>query len=940
MEAEDDQLPPWQGGRRLERQQLLDIIDFLPDATFVIDLDRRVIAWNRAMEALTGVKKEDILGQGDYAYAVPFYGDRRPILIDLLDQPDLAEEAKYSLVRRQGQRLYAEAYVPTVYNGAGAHLSGVISPLLDPADNRYGTIETIHDITAQKQVEMALRTSEVEYRSLFDSAPIGVFRSSTEGKLIAANPALARMFGYDSPEEMVRSVRDTADLYAGSPTRKEVMSELAEKGRIHFEKEFHRRDGCRLWAVVDMRLQRDPQGRPVRVVGFIEDVTERKRAGEERQRAEQQLSDIIDFLPDATLVIDMNKRVIAWNRAIEEMTGVKKADIIGQGDYAYAVPFYGQRQPMVIDLIGTEDPATEHRYSRLERVGDRVVAEVYLPDLYGTGAWVWAVASPLLDQSGKRYGAIESVRDITQRKRAEQALRDSEERYRALFQNNPAMFVTLSAGGDIISINKYGASQLGYTIQELEGQPVFRLLHESDHEAMREGLKACLENSPRVYDWTYRKIRKDGSTLWAEESARAVKGPDGTLDVLVVCHDITRRRQAEEERAKLQEQLQQAHKLESVGRLAGGVAHDFNNLLTVINGYADLALSQLRESEPLGRQVTQIRKAGGRAADLTQQLLAFSRKQIIQPQLLDLNTVVAESRMMLDRLLGEDIEVVTRLSPSLGLVMADGGQMHQVLMNLAVNSRDAMTKGGRLEIETANVVLEASDIRGDTAGIPGPYVLLSVKDSGPGMSREVLEHLFEPFFTTKEKGQGTGLGLSTVYGIVQQNGGSIRVDCPPGKGTTFRIYLPQSGGAAVTRPSGGAGTDWMRGWETILIVEDQQDVRALTLEMLRSCGYRTLEAANGGEALLLAERYPGPIHLTLTDVVMPGMSGKELADRFRLVRPATAVLYMSGYEDNTIADRGLLEPGTSCVLKPFTREVLAAKVRSVLDSRAVLPTGS
>jgi len=216
--------------------------------------------------------------------------------------------------------------------------------------------------------------------------------------------------------------------------------------------------------------------------------------------------------------------------------------------------------------------------------------------------------------------------------------------------------------------------------------------------------------------------------------------------------------------------------------------------------------------------------------------------------------------------------------------------------------------------------------------------LLSVTDSGPGMSREVLEHLFEPFFTTKEKGQGTGLGLSTVYGIVQQNGGLIQVDCPPGKGTTFRIYLPRSGGTTAPQHSGEAGADRVRGWETILIVEDQRDVRTLTIDMLQSCGYRTLEAANGGEALLLAERYPGPIHLTLTDVVMPGMSGKELADRLKLVRPAMAVLYMSGYEDNIIADRGMLEPGTSCVLKPFTREVLAAKVRGVLDSRAVLPT--
>jgi PAS domain S-box-containing protein len=931
----ENNLSPLVDKRGLARQQLLDIIEFLPDATFVIDINRRVIAWNRAIEEMTGVLKADILGQGDYAYAIPLYGKRTPMLIDLVTEPEPGPEARYTYIRREGQRLLAETYVPSLNHGAGAYIWGIASPLLDPAGNRYGTIESIRDITPRRQAENALRDSEAEYRMLFDTAAIGIFRTTLGGKLVAGNLALARSFGYESPEEMIGSVNDIGtELYAGDPPRSDIMRELVEHGRTHMEREFHTRDGRSLWGAVDMRLLRDAHGEPSHVNGFFDDVTERVLAAKDRRRAEQQLLDIIEFLPDATFVIDLNKRVIAWNRAIEEMTGVLKADIIGQGDYAYAIPFYGERRPIVVDLIGAEDAATESSYTWLTRYGNRIVAEVYLPSLRGggEGAWIWVTASPLLDQAGNRYGAIESVRDVTVRKRAEQELRDSEERYRALFQNNPSMYFTLGADGEVIAVNEYGASELGYTIQELEGRSVFDVIYQPDHEAARGHLNACLLAPSQVHSWQFRKIRRDGTILWVEETARAVAGPGATMNVLVVCHDITRRKQAEEERARLQEQLQQAQKLESVGRLAGGVAHDFNNLLTVINGYADLVMNKLKDGDPLGDQVNEIRKAGARAADLTQQLLAFSRKQIIRPQLLDLNAVVTDSRRMFERLVGEDIEVVTVLSPSLGLVLADSGQLHQVLMNLIVNSHDAMPRGGQLIIETANAEPDRNDMPMNGGEIVGPCVLLSVTDTGTGMDRETLEHLFEPFFTTKGKGQGTGLGLSTVYGIVRQNGGTIHVETSAGKGTTFRIYLPRASASAVPEPTAETVPKRLRGGETILVVEDQEAVRNLTLEMLRSHGYRTLGAANGGEALLLAERYPEPIHLMLTDVVMPGMNGKELANRLKPLRPQMAVLYMSGYEDDTVATRGLLEPGTACVLKPFTRDALAAKVREALLS--------
>lgn len=769
MDAKESDPSRAAGTQALARQQLLDIVEFLPDATFVIDLDKRVIAWNRAMEEMTGVLKADIIGQGDYAYAIPFYGERKPILIDLVEQPDPKPEAQYAFVAREGHRLVAEGHVPTLNHGRGAYLWGIAAPLLDPAGNRYGTIESIRDITPRKRAENALRNSEAEYRALFDGAAIGIFRTTVGGGLVGANPALAKIFGYQSPEEMVSKVDDVgAEFYVGQPSRSDVIRELQEHGRARLEREFRARDGRTIWGALDVQLRRDSNGKPSHVDGFFEDITERVLAEKDRRRAEQRLLDIIEFLPDATFVIDLDKRVIAWNRAIEEMTGVLKTDIIGQGDYAYAIPFYGYRRPILIDLIGTEGTTADASYSWLERADNRIVAEAYIPSLRGgSGAWIWVTASPLLDPAGSRYGAIESVRNITERKRSEQALRDSEERYRALFRDNPSMYFTIDADGDIIAVNQYGASGLGYTVPELEGQSVFHVIHQPDQEAARAHLQACLQDPSQVHDWQFRKVKKDGSILWVEETAQAVMGRGGTLTVLVVCHDITRRRLAEEERARLQEQLQQAQKLESVGRLAGGVAHDFNNLLTVINGYAEMASNQLRDGDPLGAQIEQIRKAGARAADLTQQLLAFSRKQIIRPRLLDVNAIVTESRKMFERIVGEDIEVATSLAPSLGLVMADDGQLHQILMNLVANSRDAMPRGGRLLIETANAQLDQDHMPTNSGAASGEYVLLSVSDNGTGMDPGTLERLFEPFFTTKVKGQGTGLGLSTVYGIVQ-----------------------------------------------------------------------------------------------------------------------------------------------------------------------------
>jgi PAS domain S-box-containing protein len=534
------------------------------------------------------------------------------------------------------------------------------------------------------------------------------------------------------------------------------------------------------------------------------------------------------------------------------------------------------------------------------------------------------------ERTAELRAASELLRlELAERGRSEEVLRKSEKRFAKIFQANPAAIsITRMSDGHIIDVNDSHIRLLGYTREELVGHSTLELGTWADPKD-RERFVQLLKTEGCVYDREILLRAKDGQVLTTLYTAEIVELEDEAC-MLSLLSDITERKRAEEEHTRLEARFLQAQKLESVGRLAGGVAHDFNNLLTVIGGYSDMLLSSLAGDEAKCAQVEEIRQAAERAAALTQQLLAFSRKQIIQPRPLQLNSVIADTEKMLRRLIGEDIDLLTVLDPSLGTVMADPGQIGQILLNLAVNARDAMPEGGQLVIETANVGADPTYRAGHADAVSGPSVLLAVSDTGTGMGEETQRHLFEPFFTTKEKGHGTGLGLATVYGIVKQSGGSISVYSEPGKGSTFKIYLPQIAPMGQ-KPEGPdvAATD-LTGVEMVLVVEDQDEVRALAIAALQAYGYRSIQAANGAEALALLTKDDPPIDVMVTDVVLPGMNGKELASLASVLRPGMKVIYTSGYTENVIVHRGVLAEGVEFLAKPYTPAALVAHIRKVL----------
>jgi len=543
------------------------------------------------------------------------------------------------------------------------------------------------------------------------------------------------------------------------------------------------------------------------------------------------------------------------------------------------------------------------------------------------GAADYVLKDNLVRLSPALQMALEKKQLREEKGQAEEALRESEEKYRTILESIEDGYFEVDLTGNFKFFNDSMCKIRGYSKDELIVMNNRDYMDPETSKKVYEIFNRVYKTGESVKGVEWESIRKDGSKIYSESSISLMKdSKDQPIGFQGIVRDIT-------ERKNLEKQLIQSQKMEAVGRLAGGVAHDFNNLMTIVIGNADMLLMSLTKDDPLREDVEEIKKAGGRSTSLTRQLLAFSRRQVLQPMVLNLNTVLAETDKMLRRLIGEDLEMATILESELGKVNIDPGQVEQVIMNLAINARDAMPGGGKFTIETANVDLdrEYAHKKGVMELQPGPYVMLAISDKGIGMDKETQSQIFDPFFTTKPKAKGTGLGLSTVYGIVKQSGGYIWVYSEPGQGTTFKIYLPRVQGEEASLKKEPVPKELLQGSETVLMVEDDEAVRNFSKKVLKRSGYNILEAQDGEEALMVSRAHEGPIHLLLTDVVMPKMSGRELADRLQELRPETKVLFMSGYTDNAIIRHGTLRSDVNFMQKPFTPELLSQRIRRILD---------
>ncbi len=527
-----------------------------------------------------------------------------------------------------------------------------------------------------------------------------------------------------------------------------------------------------------------------------------------------------------------------------------------------------------------------------------------------------------IDDDHPELGKLVAVMDVTELKQMADALEESEERYRRYFEEDLAAAYVSTPQGQLLSCNPAFVRIFGFSSVEQAIMCDLHLLY--PEPAMMESFLGLLRKVKKMEHHHNQRCRSDGNIIHVIENAVGSFNRQGELvEIKGYIIDATHQK-------NLEEQLRQSQKMEAIGRLAGGIAHDFNNLLTAITGYADSLVSGLKHDDTLGKSAREIRKASERAASLTSQLLAFSRKQVLQPKILSLGTVISGMEEMLRRFMGEDIELLTGIPSGLWPIKADRGQIEQVVMNLAVNARDAMPDGGRLIIEASNIELDTTYAKLHMSVSPGSYVMLAVSDTGTGMTDDVMAHLFEPFFTTKGEGRGTGLGLATVYGIVKQSDGHIWVYTEPGKGATFKVYLPRAEGGVHDLSPVTDNVTHACGHETILLVEDDDLVRDMICDGLRRNGYKVLNASHGGDALRICSEFSGPIHLLLTDVVMPGMNGRELAERIAESHPQIKTLFISGYTDRAIVHNGVLDPETDFLQKPFNMEMLARKVREIL----------
>jgi len=884
---------------RESEEKYRKLMETAHDAIFIADADTGLILEaNCKAQELLGLPLEQIIGMHQSQVHPPEETERyKSIFKEHAKKGGVISEDIY-VVDSQGRHIPVEIGASTIEMNGKRLIYGIF-----------------RNLAAQRQAEDALRRSEETYRLLVNQIPAVVFKGYPDWSIDFFDNKIKNLAGYskedfdsrrlkwsdlilaDDFEEIKRQSRDAVNSHSGAYER---------------EYRIRKKDGGIAWVQAMGQRFYDAAGKLDYTSGVFFDITRRKRAEEALLNYEF----IANTAKDCMTLIDRNYVYVAANAAysrahnkrLEEMVGASVAHVWGEETFNNVIRGY-------LDQCFAGRAVEFEGWFEFGKQGMGCYHVFY---------------NPYFDANGRVVYAAVVSRDITERKKVEEALRRSEMKYRQLVDQIPAVVYKGYTDWTMDCFDEKVKAITGYSQEDFNSRRKNwqDLIFPEDVDQAKKLFREA-QQGDGFYVTEHRIRKQHGQVRWIQARNKIVRDEAGKVDhISGVFFDLT-------ERKELEDQLNKAQKMEAIGILAGGLAHDFNNLLTAIMGYGEIMSLGLRKEDPFYLYVEEINKAANRGAALTDQLLAFSRKQILQPRVINLNEVVLDMDQMLRRLIGEDIELVTAVNQELGLVKADPGQIEQIIMNLAVNARDAMPEGGILTVETANVLLDDSYARSHVNVTPGPYVMLAVSDTGLGMNTETMSRIFEPFFTTKESGKGTGLGLATAYGIVKQSGGHIWVYSEPGQGTTFKIYLPRVEEAPVAKKPKAAASASLEGKETILVVEDDTALRELIGTALRKYGFKVLEAPHGGEALLICEKQKDPIHLMLTDVVMPQISGTALAERLKRLHPEMKVLYMSGYTENAIVHHGVLDAKVNFIPKPFRVLALVEKVREVLDASEV-----
>jgi two-component system, cell cycle sensor histidine kinase and response regulator CckA len=881
-------------GATNESSELFRVVaETASDAIISIDHDSVILFANRAAERIFGYPLSEILGQ-QATLLMPEY------------LRHLHKAAVHAYLKTGQKHISWTGLQLTGLHKSGAEIPLEISFGEHARDGKHIFTGILRDVSERSRIERELRHSQEKYAKMIHSSPDAItLRSLPDRRYLEVSEGFVRLTGYTA-EEVIGKTPSEVGIWSDDSPHSEILENLRRDGEVReVEFAFRTKAGEHRYATVSaVQLT---LGTESYMLSISRDITERKRV-EERL---SQLAAIVDSSVDAIIGKTLDGTIVSWNTGAEAVYGYSSAEAVGQS-IAILTPAEQQYEgDQLLDRLARGEKIDHHETTRIRKDGRRIIVSFTL--------------SPIHDASGKIVGASAISRDITERRRVEQDLQRSEARFASLVQDAPYGIYRVTLHGQFLQVNPALVRMLGY-------QSEAELLNcniETDVYAKPEFRKQLIDDYWR--DRNFRDVevhwkRKDGERIIVRLSGRPVERPAGELAYFeVFAEDITERR-------FLERQLLQSQKMDAVGRLAGGVAHDFNNLLGVILGQTELLQDELDSSPSVHRRAEAIDHAARRAAELTKQLLAFSRQQFIEPRVVDTNAMVRDIEKLLKRLIGEDVELTIHLQPNAGNIKVDPSQLEQILMNLAVNARDAMPDGGRLILETAYVELDEAYARQHLGAKAGDFVMLVVSDTGTGMDAQTMARIFEPFFTTKTEGRGTGLGLSTVYGVVKQNNGYIMPYSEVGHGTTFRVYFPRVRETPDLRDKKSNQEEFAKGCETILIVEDEEALRELARELLEANGYKVIEAERGEKAIQLVEHSQTSIDLLLTDVVMPGIGGKQLAKALLELRPGLHVLYMSGYTDDVINNRGLPE-NTLLLPKPFTRALLLRKVREALDTK-------